>query len=215
MSVSSILEGEPTAPFQYKDVTASSPVWLRAKRRLIDRRIYYEQTFQTPLELEMRRQLAWWLYDQHFDCMATINTNQATIGFARARHVLSVLGAATDWYFLGRHWHRFNSAERTFFVAVPERGGGELHYHVLLRKPGPVTSVEKMRHLEEFLSAKLKRPRLFPAGDVDVRLIKWWGNPLAAEFQHSMYVLYCMKRLWRKEHWDNVVFSSEFHHAPK
>jgi len=82
-----------------------------------------------------QRALALWLFDKEFDLFITLNSNDPFLNYEQGRAALKKLGALLDHYFLGRKWWNYESNRRTYFVAIPEHGGGELHYHVLVRIP--------------------------------------------------------------------------------
>lgn len=157
-----------------------------------------------------QRELALWLWDQEFDFLLTINSNDPFLSYAGGRVALRKLGGLIDRYFLGKHWCKHESSKRTFFVAVPESRGGELHYHVLLRIPGRANkrNVCKLRaHLTQRL---VQHKRIFRRGDVDVQRITGINEVMDSgrQFKTACYVV---KDLWDPEASEQWVISTEFH----
>jgi hypothetical protein len=62
--------------------------WQRERQRALDR------AFE-------RAKFAQWLYEQEFDFMITINSNDPTLNYARARDAFKRFDAVLDRYFLG------------------------------------------------------------------------------------------------------------------
>jgi hypothetical protein len=144
-----------------------------------------------------------------FDLFMTVNSNDPRLTYGRGRIALRKLDAIMDRYFLGKRWCRFPSEQRTFFIAVPERGAdGDLHYHLLVRIPPKLKTVsEKLKTVHRCINKRnLQRKKIFPRGDVHTRMLK--RNDLSAQVSVACYVV---KRLWREESWANWMLSTELH----
>jgi hypothetical protein len=191
----------------------------RARQREIRRRLYayrppaneYEPLTSYRHCLDRQRESARWLLDLDFDFWVSMNSNDSTFTFERGRIAVRKFGALVDHHLLGRRWQRFQSQERTFFVAVPEHADGELHYHILLKLPRKAR--QKFQRFQDFgqgLTRKLKRKRIFPRGDAKVDQLTGHGDVADLENQLKT-VCYTAGDLWMEENWNNMIISSEFH----
>jgi hypothetical protein len=161
--------------------------------------------------LNRQRQWAHFLWGSDFDFFVTINSNDSTFNYNRGRSAIKKFGALVDRQLLGRNWHKFSSDERTFFAAIPERAGGELHYHILLKFPPKAQHDTKS--LQDFgrgFKRRIEHKRIFPRGDADVGQLTGHGELVDSgnQFKTTCYVA---KDLWQEEISSNVILSNEFH----
>jgi hypothetical protein len=195
------------------------PDWEFARRRGIERMLHARHTHVEESanltsyqgRLRQQREFALWLVDREFDWMLTINTNSRDFAHQEGRTALRKLGALIDRCLLGVRWWRLPSAYRTFFVAVPETAGDELHYHILLRLPQKARlHPNRVWKLRRDLTAKLRRKRIFPSGDAQVTMVNEGDAPdvLWSQFEIACYVA---KDIWRSDNMDHYVLSTEFH----
>lgn len=200
------------------------PFWKHARRRAVERMLYARlpsehdrySMWSYRERLARQRSLATWLWDQEFDCMVTINSNDPLFSFERGRFALKGFGALLDRYFLGKRWCEIESRQRTFFVAVPESAGGELHYHILLRfPPKPRRDSTQIARFMRQLTAKLKAKRIFPRGDVHIQSFQ--GRSGEIDSYHQLCTIsYVVKHRWKADLKDcDCIISSEFHLARK
>ena len=145
----------------------------RARRRAIERALHARRPTLDEFtsisgyakRLERQRELAFWLWDHEFDWLVTINSNDPNSNYKRGRQALKKFDALIDRYFLGKHWCKIESGKRTLFFAVPEHGGGELHYHILLKFPRNARRDPcRLRNFIRCLSQKLQCKRIFSWG---------------------------------------------------
>jgi hypothetical protein len=167
------------------------------------------------MRLQRRRELAFWLSEREFDWMVTINPNDPRFDHKRGRTALKKFGALTDRYFLGKRWCRFKPSARTFFFAVPEHSGGELHYHLLLKLPTKAfRDSTRIRRFIRTLNGKLQSKRIVPRGDAHVLRLSGRGE-IQDSLKQRDTVCYVAKGLWRSDDYDNCVLSTEFHPSPQ
>ena len=91
------------------------------------------------------RKMASFIWDCEPDYFITINSNNPHMTYEKCYIEIKKFGALLDWYFLGKKWSEVDSQKRTFFIAIPETAGGELHYHVLVRVPPKSKKLEEAR----------------------------------------------------------------------
>ena len=166
------------------------------------------------MRTQMHRSFLEFLYGfEDFDYFITLRFNQPRLTYQIGRQRLKKLGALLDSEHLGKHWSRYPSAERTFFIAVPEGGQDALHYHILAQTPRqtkvrwhcfPGRPGKRCRHLSQYLTELVRKKGIAPGGDVVVDTVPKTpgGGNVAA---------YITKDCWRQEVWENVVLSTEFH----
>ena len=192
---------------------------MRARLRAIERALHAKRprsdehasigSYQKRLERQCA--LAGWLWDQEFDLKVTLNSNDIGFDYERGSEAIRKLGAFIDRCLLGKDWWAFKSRERTFFFAVPEHAGGELHYHVLLKLPPAARSnphrLGKLRHR---LTENLRKKRIFPHGDAHVEPLSG-GAEIDNWLPQFKIACYVVKGLWHQEEWDNCIVSTQFH----
>jgi hypothetical protein len=143
--------------------------------------------------------------------MISINSNSPNFTYDSGRVALRKFGALLDRCLLGKHWWRMPSKERTLFFAVPEFAGGELHYHISVRLPAKAqrdpNRVLKLRH---GLTLQLRKKRIFPCGDADVKVLTE-GTEIEVAWRQVNVACYVVKDLWRPDAWENCILSTEFH----
>src|SRR5579864_5093758 len=145
-------------------ISASEPLWKRARRRAIDRVIRSKKI--PKASLSRQRVLALWLLNQNCDWHLTINSNDPRFDHARGRVALKRLDALLDRRFLGKRWYKYPSSERTLFFAIPEYAGGEIHYHILVKLPLKARcNRAKALRFAKTLTGKIRQKQIFPCGD--------------------------------------------------
>jgi hypothetical protein len=102
------------------------------------------------------------------DSLVTLNYNESALTIPEARERLKHFHAVVDRKVIGQRWHLKPAAQRTFFIAVPERGREELlHHHLLLRAARGVD----LAQLEQVARSRF-RASVAPAGSVHWRSIR-------------------------------------------
>lgn len=160
-----------------------------------------------------RSRLAGWAVlalDHDFDFFVSINTNDASVGFVRAAKWLRHFDAKVNRFLLGANWSKRRAWERASFIAFPERSGGKLHFHLLLRLPPKLGDDFDVRmNLEQFIADAIPAIGLFPHGDVDVEDVSD-NNDIAEMGNKIAIVRYVVKQTWRDEQEQEIVLSQTF-----
>jgi hypothetical protein len=198
---------------------AHEALWKRARRTALERKLHgtrprtgeYAAIDSYAQRVDRQRALAGWLWDQEFDLHITINSNDPRLGYGHGRDALKKFDALVDRYFLGKKWCRFDSNNRTLFFAVPEHGGGELHYHILMKlRPKARRDRKKLRRFIRLLTGLLKSKKIFPRGDAHVHRLT--GRSEIEECDRQLLTAcYVAKGLWREDDFSHCVLSSELH----
>jgi hypothetical protein len=191
----------------------------QARRRAIERKLCAVRltpgtsanTGTYPKKLELQRAIALMLWDKEFDYMITLNSNDYRFNHERGRVAIKRFGALVDRCLLGGSWFKYPSRERTFFIAVPEYRGAEWHYHILLKVPRSAKRYpSRMKKLRRVIRTHIQTKRILPRGDADIKRLTGVSDieDTGHQFEVACYVV---KDLWKPGHWENCIFSTEFH----
>jgi hypothetical protein len=186
----------------------------------------YARRFQTPrfehepwpaadsLQERLKRQRAMfrWAVGQDPDFHVTVQFNDS-LDERQASKRLRQFDALLDDYWLGKHWARYASEDRAFFVAFLERTAKGLHAHLLVRKSKsrrrPDAPEWKLaaqaRVLTVRFTAMCRAKGVTPRGDV-------LFQRLATDWDQEQATSYCVKTF--DEEWNSrngFMLSSEFH----
>lgn len=143
------------------------------------------------MQSERQKEMASFLLECGFDWHAAINTNEPHITEERGLSALRMLDARLCRYYLGKKWSQCPDSRRPFVVSITEQAGGELHYHVLLKDP--LNIGDDWRKYDEKcfglrLTNMIKRPGIFPAGDVTATRLCGPGIDSMCEIDNICYV---------------------------
>lgn len=195
------------------------PLWRRARYRAVERALFANRPAtdgDAPLRSYSNRvarlgDLALWLWEQEFDAMITINSNDTHFDYRRGRSALKKLDAFLDHFFLRKSWCKYPSPQRTLFFAVPEHAGGELHYHIFIKIPSMSRrSLSQLTNIRPTLTEVLQAKKIFPRGDADMRRLSGFSESRDSwhRFRTACYVV---KGLWQAVEWEQCLIGSEFH----
>ncbi len=192
--------------------------WRTAARLRIAAKHYPPPSFQPDVQVDpdshrerRNRQIGYFdllAFDLEFDFAVTIQFGEP-LNERQIKEAVKRSGAMFDSHWLGRSWAKRASQERTFFVAVVERGKkkGNAHVHMLLRRPSVAYNVSpswrekaQPRALSYILTERARRMGICPHGDVKIQRISDQAGAAS----------YALKDLSGRNSVDPIL-SSEFH----
>jgi hypothetical protein len=158
-----------------------------------------------------RALLIWCAFEEDFEFMVTVQFGKG-LHEDQLRAGVKRLVALFDHHWLGRKWAKYAGEDRTFFVAFVEHGStGNVHVHLLLRRPNAVVARplagwrerEYARCLTREFTDRARRKFICPRGDVQF-------VHLRSEFDQVSAASYILKDFWK---WNSSgpILSNEFH----